>query len=545
MADTRAPRRSVVLADSTGEISTPPLRVLALGDSTVTGQGLGPVGGDSAGLSPDMWLAKALAAIAQSPGGAAIELVVRARNGNRLADVHDELAAVGDEAPDIVVVALGTNDLTRPSRWRVLPGYRSRYRHLLQAIARQGPLVVATGVGDLSLSPRLTARPHLLALKPVVKLLSWYLNRQIEKAINDLDARPGAITIIQPREIDAKMVEGKHWYFSTDCFHPNARGHEVWAEQAMPTLRSVVGLALARAPAPTDLWAGLIWTGLIWTGMGYAWIRTAEPASEAGCIDRTKPEKTVVLIPDAPNTLDHYDEVFLQLTAAGYRVLGLEMPGLGRSVASRRFDYSLRAGADWISSVLDHQRVDRAVVATAGINGLWAAEAATIDGRIEGLVLAQTLDLETIRDWGRANIRWPLRLPLIGDLILWAQQDQAARIWYNRALGDLTKSPHFLRLARRGFATGARWKLAQLYTAIQREARDPLEQLDLPVSRMWGLADGSYQGDGPSIPHGGDRRLDNVGHFPDLEAVTEFRQQLEAVFRQVEERKARPGEDVA
>lgn len=490
----------------------PTIRVVSVGDSTLTGEGLSEEG--------RTWLQLALDDLTTDKRQ--IVYVNGAKPGGRLAHAMHQLRAMRQENADILVIAVGTNDLTSLRRLAGLLRYRRRYRRLLVAASDRAQVVVVTGVGDLSLSPRFRHQPILLLFKPVTKFASWYANRQISEAVKAEQIAGRDILLIDPREVGHRMAAGRQWLFSPDHFHPNDRGHRVWAELAGPKLED----ALDTVTVPPDrLVTDRTEPRLIPSRLGFARIRTAGP-----------PEATraVVLIPDAPNTLECYDELLAALQEAQQidgsglsewpRIVALEMPGLGYSNANGRFDFSLRMGAEWIEGVLAHEGIDQVLIATSCINGLWAAKFAQVyPNRVGGLVLGQTPSLGDLQAWGTKTIGLRFRWPVIGPIALRLCRRSILRDWYKRTAPRSDQRRKLKRQALIGLRAGAQWQLGPLYRSIMRERVDPLEHVDDSiVTYLWGGADKTYDWLPPNR-----EADDHIGHFPDLEDTATVVEELD------------------
>src|SRR6187401_2578236 len=101
---TRRPLPSLTGVEESGRIggtsSETPLRVVALGDSTLTGPGIDD--------PRDIWLPRALAHL-DVPGG--VELISLAVGGSCAVDVAARVDEAIELDPDLVVIAVGCNDV--------------------------------------------------------------------------------------------------------------------------------------------------------------------------------------------------------------------------------------------------------------------------------------------------------------------------------------------------------------------------------------------------------------------------------------------------
>jgi len=196
-----------------------PLRLVAVGDSSCTGPGLT----DPA----DIWLRQLARRIGSE--GYRVEVMSFAVGGSKAKDVvADQLEAAVAAAGDVAIVSIGGNDAMRGEPL-------DRFERSLEEIARRlsttCPLVMLSGVGDIATIPRLPAPLASLARRRGIRL------DRIHKAVA---ARTGVVAADQwvwavERFRDPTL-------FSDDLFHPNRRGHEVWAEVGWETLSPFLDL---------------------------------------------------------------------------------------------------------------------------------------------------------------------------------------------------------------------------------------------------------------------------------------------------------------
>ena len=498
-------------------------RVVAIGDSTLAAIDLDD--------PSRLWIQRALESI-HLHTGRALRLVVLPRPGARLKDVEHLARLVPEENPDVVVVAVGTNDV-QPSLLLVshLGDYTSRYRQMIHGLSGPGRFVVVTGVGNLWYVPALTRSLRARLMRPFAAALSWYVDRAIRRAVSDLPR----VAMIGTRVVDRTMWEGRAWLYNPDGFHPSAAGHDVWANLARPALLSAINQVCpiddARDGGDRDAAALAADTDARRRDAGeYTFVRTRDGVARVR--DSGGDKRTVLVMPDSPNVLEHHESTFREL-GRDFRVVGIEMPGAGYTDlrrdahTHRRFDFSLDAGAGWILDVMDEAEVGEAIVTASCVNGLYAARAATLDPkRIRGLVLCQTPSVPQLQAWARRTIPWVLRNRLVGDRLLRLTRRRLAAWWYHKALGTPGPEYWFGDIARQGFRDGATWRLAPLFAAIRAEDGDVLRGLDTPTIVLWGGDDGTHRRvgtDPESLPGSRKRtRMLATGHFPELEDPNGF-----------------------
>ena len=128
----------------------------------------------------------------------------------------------------------------------------------------------------------------------------------------------------------------------------------------------------------------------------------------------TKSPAMILLHGFASSTLV-WSKVFLDLAAAGFRVIAPDMLGYGYSGKPRNGEYTIAGQARLISELLDRLRIKRALVVGSSYGGAVAATCALdYPGRVEKLVLVGTvnnnrpLDFKLMRVFGA---------PVFGDVV--------------------------------------------------------------------------------------------------------------------------------
>lgn len=201
-----------------GDPAGTPLRVVVLGDSSMTGPGLDD--------GTHIWVAQAAAAMPWS-----VELVSHARGGSRVRDVlEQQVPAALEQDPDLVVVSVGANDAIHATP------LRSFARALHEVFDRLGDVapVVSLGIGDLSVIPRLPR-----TLRPVVARRSVAVDRAHTLVAADRD-RVIRVPVAKLSDQHFRRVGAE--LFAADLFHPNRDGHSLWAELFGPYLeRALLG----------------------------------------------------------------------------------------------------------------------------------------------------------------------------------------------------------------------------------------------------------------------------------------------------------------
>lgn len=192
-----------------------PLRVVALGDSTLTGPGLD--------AGEQVWLRRALTGLRH---GCPIELVSLALGGSRVVDVAALVDDAVDRRPHLVVVAVGANDALHGTKLR---SFRTQFDMMLADVVARTPVVAVANIGDLGNIARVPA-----PLASVFRARA----RAFRSAIETIVARHDNVVLLDMTVADDRFRDRS--VFGADLFHPNEFGHAAWADAALPGLRRAV-----------------------------------------------------------------------------------------------------------------------------------------------------------------------------------------------------------------------------------------------------------------------------------------------------------------
>jgi pimeloyl-ACP methyl ester carboxylesterase len=241
---------------------------------------------------------------------------------------------------------------------------------------------------------------------------------------------------------------------------------------------------------------------------------------------------SLVIVPDPPNVIEHYDGL-IELLAPHVRVVCVEAPGFGFSVPARDFDYGLARQTAVLAELLTRLGQGPYVLALPCFAGLLAVKLALEKpGLISGLVLVQTPSWEEEMRWvRRVDARRVLQRPWIGQLMMGFGKRSVARGWYRAALPRDADPAPFLGPALEAFEHGACYCLASAFQAAAREAAPGLGPVRQPALVVWGDADRTHRRtDKRSIlayaPHADWAEFEGAGHFPDLEQPERFRDEV-------------------
>jgi pimeloyl-ACP methyl ester carboxylesterase len=235
----------------------------------------------------------------------------------------------------------------------------------------------------------------------------------------------------------------------------------------------------------------------------------------------------VVFVPDGPNVVEHYEEL-IGLLSQQFRVVCFDMPGFGFSFPPSGYQHSLDHGARAVLGVLDHLGIAKATLAFSCANGFYALRVAQLaPARVSNLVLSQTPSLAAMHAWTRRVIPWPIRVPVVGQIIAWLSRKKAAHGWYKIALPRATSPSLFQQKSGDALSGGACFCLAGVVQGLARESIDSLRGVTTPCTMIWGTLDHSHKHTDPHslhalVPHAEIVRFEDCGHFPDIEQAARY-----------------------
>ena len=231
---------------------------------------------------------------------------------------------------------------------------------------------------------------------------------------------------------------------------------------------------------------------------------------------------TVVIIPDPPNVIEHYDELGRELVGKA-RLVVADAPGFGFSEAGGAFDFSLDAYARAFRELLHAVDARDAVLAFPCVWGYAATLVAQDNPRVRGLALAQAPAWADEQRWlHRIGWRGPVTLPGVGQLALRLGARRVAHQWYDAALPPAHPRQHFSAPALAALEHGAALGLASLANAWFDVGPPALAAVTQPALAFWGGADRSHKKSRAAsvtdfVPQARLVRWDDCGHFPELE----------------------------
>ena len=261
------------------------------------------------------------------------------------------------------------------------------------------------------------------------------------------------------------------------------------------------------------------------TALPTRWVDTSQGAIRVFDSGGDKP--CIVLSPDGPNVIEHYEDV-IELLAPHFRVLCFDMPGFGFSAPGSAYDHSLQRGATVMRELMDQLGVAKATIALSCANGFYAIRLAQLaPQRVERLVLSQTPSLQAMHRWTDRVVPKVLKVPLLGQVLSRVFRQKMATAWYHVALPKTTPAAPFNNVARRALRCGGCFSLAGVVQGLSREPAGAARLQGVPYTVLWGTQDRSHRFTSPTailddVPHAQIIVLSDCGHFPDLESPQRF-----------------------
>jgi pimeloyl-ACP methyl ester carboxylesterase len=266
------------------------------------------------------------------------------------------------------------------------------------------------------------------------------------------------------------------------------------------------------------------------------WVQTS--AGVVRVFDSGGEKPCVVMAPDGPNVIEHYQRLLALLTPQ-VRVVCFDMPGFGFSAPSSNYDHSLDQGARVIIELLDQLNVPEATLAMSCANGLYALRVARlVPHRVTRLVLSQTPSMHAMHRWTDRVVPKLLKLPLLGQVVSRLLRQKMAASWYRLALPKSTDATPFQQTSHQALRCGSCFSLAGVVQGLLRESVDATLGTHTPCTALWGAQDRSHRLTEPQailrdVPQAEVIVFDDCGHFPDLENPQRFAQTLLAQVLQV------------
>lgn len=245
-------------------------------------------------------------------------------------------------------------------------------------------------------------------------------------------------------------------------------------------------------------------------------------------VDTGGSKNILLLTPDGPCVIEHH-RALIESLKSHFRVICFELPGLGFSYPSARFQFRIAQCADATLELMDALSIQQAVVAFTCVNGFFAMNlAARYPSRVSHLVLAQTPSLASMREWVHVNIPAPLRVPVVGQLVGAIGARTLARRWFDVSLPRPSDhKPGFVNIAQQTIRAGGCFCLSSLVQGTLRSPPQDVLGVKCPTLVIHGDADFShrhtdFRSFNDEVSHARIVAFDGCGHFPNLERTDDY-----------------------
>jgi len=233
--------------------------------------------------------------------------------------------------------------------------------------------------------------------------------------------------------------------------------------------------------------------------------------------------RTIVFTCDPPMTIEVYGPLIAAF-AAHFRVIVVELPGMGFSATTADYGFGFRETNDDLAAFLRDVAGTGSIFAFSCAASLAALDIASRMPELAShLALIQAGGTQAFAIWkaGR-DPKGILAWPIMGQLAMARMAPKRMPQWYGLSVGRKQQIPHFCACAEQSFRHGAMWSLASAYQ-IYMNQQDELPRPAQPILSVWGAADRSHpEGNAHSLArlYEGVRTVtfDDLGHTPELEA---------------------------
>lgn len=216
------PRQPIVIGEGAS------LNYVVMGDSTAVAQGA------------DYFEGYAVATAQHLADGHAVKVVNVGVSGARAKDMlGDQLTKAQAQKPDVVLIAVGANDVTHvTSSKSVEDSIKTTVNKLVQTNCNVK--IVVTGAAQMGSVPRFPQ-----PLRAAAGLRTTQLNKVFDQIVS-----AQGLTFARIAEQTGKQFAEDPSLFAPDKFHPNAAGYAVWT----PVINQALDDALANQPThcPVD-----------------------------------------------------------------------------------------------------------------------------------------------------------------------------------------------------------------------------------------------------------------------------------------------------
>ncbi|MCU0447998.1 MAG: alpha/beta hydrolase [Microscillaceae bacterium] len=242
-------------------------------------------------------------------------------------------------------------------------------------------------------------------------------------------------------------------------------------------------------------------------------------------------EFTLVFIPDAPNTIEHYQKLN-EMLKPHCRVVIFEIPGQGFSYSkTAKYKFSLVENTDLTIRFLEKLAFPNYVLAFPCASGYIAWQVATKKPElVKSVISIQTPTWAEELKWvKRLDPKGTMNRPYIGQIFLQMYKRKVAEGWYHVALPKNNYNPQFWETCEKAFEQGSAYCLASLFQGAFNVKNLDFELIKQKSVIIWGLQDRSHRKTDKTLQNAHFEDFTNqdfaeAGHFPDLEFPEKFTQ---------------------
>jgi pimeloyl-ACP methyl ester carboxylesterase len=300
-----------------------------------------------------------------------------------------------------------------------------------------------------------------------------------------------------------------------------------------------VSIALPRPGSPGRLAVTAARLDAAWASFGRDRTRAGAPPTPdirwvplGGTLVRARvigsgPAPPIVLIPDPPNTIEHYGPLIDRLTSAPgaerRAVVCFDAPGFGFSFPERGFSYSMDEQVRLIASLFDTLGLASATLSVGCLGGFFGVLLAKArPDLVRRLVLVQMPSCGEALRWVRGGYWWLFGTPFLGQATMALAKGRVARMWYGACLGPGARVEDYAGPALDAIERGGSFCLASAFQMFRPDLAD-LSGVRQDALVIWGGADRTHPStDRRSVlthlPRARWEEWPECGHYPDVEA---------------------------
>jgi pimeloyl-ACP methyl ester carboxylesterase len=238
---------------------------------------------------------------------------------------------------------------------------------------------------------------------------------------------------------------------------------------------------------------------------------------------------TLVFTPDAPNTIEHYQNLN-ELLKPHFRVVIFEMPGFGFSYSKNSsYKFSLAENTDLTIRFLEKLGFQNYILAFPCVSGYVAWQvAAQRPDFIKAVINIQTPAwAEEVKWVKRLDPKGTMNRAYFGQVFLQLFKRKIAQGWYQVALPKNNYNPKFWEICKKTFEQGSVYCLASGFQGVFNGQTPDFEAIKQKSVIIWGLKDRSHRKTDKTLQNAHfedftSQDFAEAGHFPELEFPEKF-----------------------